>query len=61
MQGEGVAVGAQGRPIGGGGAPGPYKEGYEKIMRVAASKVSLSSGMFRYFLEGFGSFSEMLR
>ena len=38
---EGVAVEAHAGKADWGGAPGPYKEGYEKIMGVGASKVSL--------------------
>ena len=49
-RGEGVAVEAHREGRLGGGAPGPYKEGYEKIMGVGASRVSLS------LLECFGTF-----
>ena len=40
--GEGIAVEAHaGKADWGGRAPGPYKEGYEKVMGVGGSKVSL--------------------
>ena len=40
-RGEGVAVEAHAGKADWGGGPGPYKEGYEKVMGVGASKVSL--------------------
>ena len=52
--GEEVAVEAKGRPIEG-GAPGPYKEGYEKVMGVGGIKSLSLLECFRTFLNVSGT------